>query len=245
MNRPGSDSRQVSSMHRIKNNISLREIEKFNEFSTDWWDETGRMKSLHDINPLRLAYILKKTDLKGKRVLDVGCGGGILTESIARQGAVTFGIDASAVMIDIARSHAKASRLDIRYMHTDIEHMAHTGFDVILCMELLEHVPSHESVILACKKVLNPGGVIIFATINRNPMAFLLIIVCAEYILGLLPKGTHEYGSLIKPAELNRACAGVGLKNFDITGFSYNPFTRTYHFCKNAMVNYMASFKPV
>lgn len=235
-------------MHGMKDNISLREIEKFNQFSTDWWDKTGRMKSLHDINPLRLAYIMKKTGLKGKRVLDVGCGGGILTESIARQGAVTSGIDASADMIAVARSHAEQSRLDIRYLHTDIEHLARSGekgFDVILCMELLEHVPDYESVILACKKVLNPGGMILFATINRNPLAFLLIVLCAEYILGLLPKGTHEYGSLIKPGELLRACTKAGLKNVDITGFSYNPLTRTYYFCKNAMVNYMACFKPV
>ena len=235
-------------MHGMKDNISLREIKKFNQFSRDWWDETGRMKSLHDINPLRLAYIMKKTSLKGKRVLDVGCGGGILTESIARQGAVTSGIDASADMIAVAKAHAKQSRLDILYLHMDIEHMARsagTGFDVILCMELLEHVPSYESVILACKKVLNPGGMVIFATINRNPAAYLLIVLCAEYILGLLPKGTHEYGSLIKPKELIRACSGAGLENLDVTGFSYNPFTRTYYFCKNAMVNYMASFKPV
>lgn len=232
----------------MKRNVSLSEIEKFNDFSTDWWDETGRMKSLHDINPLRLAYILQNTHLKGKRVLDVGCGGGILTEQIARQGAQTFGIDASARMIAIARSHAEDTYPDIQYINTDIEHITEftqTGFDVILCMELLEHVPSYESVIFACKKVLNPGGIIIFATINRNLLSFFLAVVCAEYILGLLPKGTHDYAALIKPSELNRACAGAGLKRVDISGFSYNPFTRTYYFCKNSMVNYLASFKPV
>lgn len=235
-------------MQQIKHNISSKEIEKFNRFSTDWWDETGRMKSLHDINPLRLAYILKETPLKGKRVLDVGCGGGILTESIARQGAVTVGIDASGHMTAIARSHAEKSNLDIRYINTDIEHVTQfipAGFDVILCMELLEHVPSYESVIRACKQVLNPGGIIIFATINRNLLSFLLAIVGAEYILGFLPRGTHDYRSLIKPDELNRACSAAGLKRVDMTGFSYNPVTRTYYFCKNAMVNYMASFTSV
>jgi 2-polyprenyl-6-hydroxyphenyl methylase/3-demethylubiquinone-9 3-methyltransferase len=235
-------------MNKIKRNISLSEIEKFNEFSTDWWDENGRMKSLHDINPLRLEYIMQKTSLKGKRVLDVGCGGGLLTEKIVQQDAITFGIDASVHMTAIARSHAKKSNLDIRYMDTDIEHITQVtslGFDVILCMEMLEHVPSYESVIKACKNVLNPGGIIIFATINRNLLSLMLAVVCAEYILGLLPKGTHEYSSLIKPAELNRACYKAGLQNFDITGFSYNPLSQKYYFCKNSWVNYLASFKPV
>lgn len=234
-------------MKQIKGNISSREIEKFNQFATDWWDEKGRMKSLHDINPLRLAYVLQNTDLRGKRVLDVGCGGGILTERIAQQGAITFGIDASPQMTAIARSHAQKTDLDIRYIHTDIEHIDRftpVGFDVILCMELLEHVPDFQSIILACKRVLNPGGRIIFATINRNPLSFLLAIVCAEYILGFLPRGTHEYGSLIKPSELKRACSRAGLELFDITGFSYNPLTRQYYFCKNSLVNYLASFKP-
>jgi len=233
-------------MSQFKPNISLNEIEKFNQFSRDWWDENGRMKSLHDINPLRLGYIMQNTRLKGKRVLDVGCGGGILTEQMALQDADTIGIDASDHMINIARSHAKKSNLDIQYINTDVEHISQftkKGFDVILCMELLEHVPDYKSVILACKKVLNPGGIIIFATINRNILSFLLAIICAEYVLGLLPKGTHDYTSLIKPFELNRVCLGAGLKNFDFTGFSYNPFTQKYYFCKNLLVNYMASFK--
>jgi 2-polyprenyl-6-hydroxyphenyl methylase/3-demethylubiquinone-9 3-methyltransferase len=232
----------------MTHNISSSEIEKFNDFATDWWDENGRMKSLHDINPLRLEYILQQTDLRGKRVLDVGCGGGILTERIARQAAVTIGIDASPQMTAIARTHAEQSQLDIRYIDTDIEHITRftrTGFDVILCMELLEHVPSYESVIAACKNVLNPGGIIIFATINRNLMSFLLAVVCAEYIMGLLPKGTHNWSSLIKPCELNRACFEAGLKQMDITGFSYNPITRRYYLCKNSMVNYLASFTSV
>lgn len=233
-------------MNREKPNISLREIEKFNRFSTDWWDAHGRMKSLHDINPLRLEYIMQKTDLKGLRVLDVGCGGGILTEQIAKQGARTTGIDASPDMTAIALSHAKTSNLDIQYFNTDIEHMTqytHAGFDVILCMELLEHVPHYERVILACKTLLNARGIIIFATINRNLISYVLAIVMAEYVLGLLPKGTHDYASLITPDELVLACSRAGLKKFDITGFSYNPFTRNYYFCKNIMVNYLASFR--
>lgn len=229
-------------------NISSSEIEKFNDFAIDWWDANGRMKSLHDINPLRLEYIMRQTDLKGKRVLDVGCGGGILTEQIARRAATTIGIDASSHMTAIARTHAKQSNLQIRYIDTDIEHITQftkTGFDVILCMELLEHVPSYESVIDACRKVLNPGGIVIFATINRNLISFILAVVFAEYILGLLPRGTHDWASLIKPSELNRACADAGLKLKDITGFSYNPITRNYYLCKNSMVNYLASFTAV
>ena len=232
----------------MTHNISSSEIEKFNDFATDWWDENGRMKSLHDINPLRLEYIMRQTDLKGKRVLDVGCGGGILTEKIARQAAETIRIGASSHMTEIARTHAKQSNIDIRYINTDIEHITRftkAGFDVILCMELLEHVPSYESVIAACKKALNPGGIVIFATINRNLMSFFLAVVCAEYILGLLPKGTHDWASLIKPSELNRACSKAGLKQIDITGFSYNPITRNYYLCKNSMVNYLASFSAV
>jgi 2-polyprenyl-6-hydroxyphenyl methylase/3-demethylubiquinone-9 3-methyltransferase len=232
----------------MTHNISSSEIEKFNDFATDWWDENGRMKSLHDINPLRLEYIMQQTDLRGKRVLDVGCGGGILTERIARQASVTIGIDASPHMTAIARTHAEQSRLDIRYIDTDIEHVTgftEPGFDVILCMELLEHVPSYESVIAACKNVLNPGGIVIFATINRNLVSFLLAVVCAEYVLGLLPKGTHDWSSLIKPEELNRACFEAGLKQMDITGFSYNPITRRYYLCKNCLVNYLASFTSV
>lgn len=235
-------------MNQSSSNISLSEIEKFNRLSSDWWDENGRMKSLHDINPLRLEYIIQQTSLKGKQVLDVGCGGGLLTEQIARQGGVTTGIDASDMMTGIARIHSEKSNLDIQYFTTDIEHISRftrSGFDVILCMELLEHVPRYESVIRGCKKILNPGGIIIFATINRNLLSFLLAIVAAEYILGLLPKGTHDYASLIKPGELNRACFRAGLKKFDVTGFSYNPFTGKYYLCRNALVNYLASFKPL
>lgn len=228
-------------------NISLEEIDKFNCLASEWWDRSGKMKSLHDINPLRLAYIMRQTELEGKRVLDVGCGGGILTESIARQGAVTFGIDASEQMVRAANAHAGQSGLTITYLTKKIEQLSaffDTGFDVILCMELLEHVPDYTSIIKACAEILNPGGIIIFATINRNPVSFILAIVCAEYILGLLPKGMHDYGALIKPDELISSCAEQNLRLSEITGFSYNPFFKQYYFCKNTLVNYMASFTP-
>jgi 2-polyprenyl-6-hydroxyphenyl methylase / 3-demethylubiquinone-9 3-methyltransferase len=232
----------------IKENISKAELKKFNRFAKDWWDKNGEMKSLHDINPLRFAYIKKHAVLKEARVLDVGCGGGLLAEKTAQAGADVTGIDADFDMVAVAKLHAFGSGLDIDYIHTSIEDLSQNHdikYDVILCMELLEHVPDFKSVIRSCKKMLSPSGRIIFATINRNLLSFLLAIVAAEHILGMLPRGTHQYGSLIKPKELFDACEKVGLKNMDITGFSYNPVTRKYYFCKNSWVNYLACFRPV
>lgn len=230
----------------MQENISKQELDKFDRLSQDWWDRNGSMKSLHDINPLRLAYIKGLVSLKGKKILDVGCGGGILTEDIVQEGAATTGIDASKEMIALAGQHAQESGLDIRYIKTNVEALntiIPDKFDVILCMELIEHVPDYRSVIRACKKLLNPNGTIIFATINRNCLAFFLAIVCAEYIMGLLPKGTHNYNLFIKPEELSNACTEVGLTKADITGFSYNPIFRRYYFCKNAWVNYLACYR--
>lgn len=231
---------------KLKRNISKQELDKFDRLSQDWWDRNGSMKSLHDINPLRVAYIKYQVSLKGKKILDLGCGGGILSESIVRERAVTTGIDASKEMIALAGRHAQKKGLDIRYIKTNIEVLntiITDKFDVILCMELIEHVPDYKSVIRACKKLLNTNGTIIFATINRNWVSFFLAIICAEYIMGLLPKGTHTYNAFIKPEELSSACAEVGLVKTDITGFSYNPISRKYYFCKNAWVNYLACYR--
>ena len=232
-------------MKQNKRPPAFGEIEKFNDQADQWWDLNGCMKSLHDINPLRLAYILHQTELSGKKVLDAGCGGGILTEAVARQGAYTVGVDASERLIRTARTHAAESGLDIRYLTGEIEEakeFTDEKFDVILAMELIEHVPDYPSVIRECAGLLKPDGIMIFATINRNFLSFLLAVVCAEYILGLLPRGTHEYRSLIKPSELEHACRRAGLRKKDTTGFSYNPATGTYYFCKNTWVNYMAAF---
>lgn len=232
-------------MQQNQNSTVSGEIIKFNEHADQWWNPNGCMKSLHDINPLRAAYILHQTTLAGKRVLDVGCGGGILTETIARQGARIVGLDASGPLIRTARRHAEQSGLDIRYLPGEIEKVKEftdEKFDVILAMELIEHVPDYPSVIRECASLLKTGGIIIFATINRNFLSFLLAIVCAEYILGLLPRGTHEYKSLIRPLELERACRDAGLRKTHTAGFSYNPVTGTYYFCKNTRVNYMATF---
>ncbi len=228
-------------------NISKAELEKFNRFARDWWDENGTMKSLHDINPLRFDYIKRHVQLKDARVLDVGCGGGLLAEKAALAGARVIGIDASNDMIGIAKLHAMESGLDITYVNNSVEDLSRISqdkFEIILCMELLEHVPDFTSVILSCKKLLTSSGRIIFATINRNLLSYLLAIVAAEYILRLLPTGTHQFGSLIKPDELAAACKKAGLSNRDMTGFSYNPFTGNYYFCNNTWVNYLACFGP-
>lgn len=232
-------------MKQNTNSTVSGEIQKFNENADQWWNPDGCMKSLHDINPLRLAYIRHQVTLAGKRVLDVGCGGGILTEAVARQGAETVGIDASGRLIHVARRHAEQSGLDIRYLTGEIDkvkELPDEKFDVILAMELIEHVPDYPSVIRECASLLKTGGIIIFATINRNFLSFLLAVVCAEYILGLLPRGTHEYKFLVRPGELERACRRAGLRKTDTAGFSYNPVTGTYYFCKNTWVNYMAAF---
>ena len=232
-------------MTQQQKNVSKEEIDKFNRFSKGWWDNQGSMKSLHDINPLRLDYIKAQTALCGKKILDVGCGGGLLTEKIAEQGALVTGIDHSAQMIEVAKQHAYQSGLSIQYIESTIEELTRSPeklYDIILCTELLEHVPQFESIILACKKVLKPGGLVIFATINRNFLSFLLVIIGAEYVLGLLPKRTHHYNSLIKPSELIGCCNSVGFCLLNVKGFSYNPFTRNYYLCKNSWVNYFACF---
>ena len=210
-------------MTQQQKNVSKSEIEKFDQFSNDWWDNQGSMKSLHDINPLRLDYIKSQTALCGKKILDVGCGGGLLTEKIAEQGAIVTGIDQSAQMIEVAKQHASQSGLSIQYIESTIEELSRSFekfYDIILCMELLEHVPQFESIILACKNVLKPEGLVIFATINRNFLSFLLAIIGAEYVLGLLPKRTHHYNSLIKPSELIGCCNSVGFSLLNTKGFS-------------------------
>ena len=203
------------------------------------------MKSLHDINPLRAAYIRYQTTLADKRVLDVGCGGGILTEAVARQGAEIVGIDASGRLIRTAQRHAAQSGLYIPYLTGEIDKVKELSgekFDVILAMELVEHVVDYPAVIRECAGLLKTGGIMILSTINRNFLSFFLAVVCAEYLLGLLPRGTHEYKSLVRPGELERACRSAGLKKIDTAGFSYNPVTGTYYFCRNTRVNYMAAF---
>ena len=229
-------------------NVDSAEVHKFAEAARRWWDRDGEFKPLHDINPLRLGYITGRVNLEGKRVLDVGCGGGILTESLAGQGAEVLGIDVTEAAIDVARLHRHESGIFPDYELMTIEELAATEpepFDVITCLEMLEHVPDPASVITSCRQLLKDDGHLFLSTINRNPKSYLLAIIGAEYILKLLPKGTHDYEKLIKPSELSAWCRQAGINVEDLTGMTYNPLTRIYKTGKDLDVNYLAHARPV
>jgi 2-polyprenyl-6-hydroxyphenyl methylase / 3-demethylubiquinone-9 3-methyltransferase len=226
-------------------NIDTAEIAKFEAMAPIWWDKKGAFKALHDINVLRLNYIDKQVPLSGKRVLDVGCGGGILSESMARLGAEVTGIDMGAAPLAVAKLHRLESGLSVDYQQATAEEFSKThpdGFDVATCLELLEHVPDPSSVVLACKKLVKPGGHVFFATLNRNPKSYLFAIIAAEYILGLVRKGTHTYRKFIKPSELEQWATTAGLTLLDLTGLHYNPFLRKYSLGGNTHVNYLMHF---
>jgi 2-polyprenyl-6-hydroxyphenyl methylase/3-demethylubiquinone-9 3-methyltransferase len=225
-----------------KNNTDELEILKFNNLAHKWWDSTSEFKPLHDINPLRVNFIKSKVDLKGKRVLDIGCGGGILSEAIAKEGAEVTGIDQGERVIKIAKLHSLESQLDIDYQQINIENFIKKNkhkFDVITCLEMLEHVPDPASVIKACSQILKPDGKLFLSTINRNPKSFLFAIIGAEYILKLLPKGTHTYEKFITPSELRDYCNQSNLKFNDLIGMTYNPIFKTYRLEKDTSVNYL------
>jgi 2-polyprenyl-6-hydroxyphenyl methylase/3-demethylubiquinone-9 3-methyltransferase len=225
-----------------KNNTDELEILKFNNLAHKWWDSTSEFKPLHDINPLRVDFIKSKVDLKGKRVLDIGCGGGILAEALAREGAEVTGIDQGEKVIKIAKLHSLESQLNINYEQINIENFITKNkhkFDVITCLEMLEHVPDPASVIKACSQILKPDGKLFLSTINRNPKSFLFAIIGAEYILKLLPKGTHTYEKFITPSELRDYCNQSNLKFNDLIGMTYNPIFKTYRLEKDTSVNYL------
>ena len=231
-----------------KKNIDQAEVEKFNALAHKWWDPTSEFKPLHEINPLRVNFIKSKVDLKGKKLLDVGCGGGILSESMAREGAHVTAIDQGEKVIKIAQLHNLESKLDIKYKQLNIEDFCKKNknkFDVITCLEMLEHVPNPASIVMACSSLLKPNGKIFFSTINRNPKSFLFAIIGAEYILKLLPKGTHSYEKFITPAELMSWCEVERLNFNDIVGMTYNPLLKKYSLGKDVSVNYLVevSFK--
>jgi 2-polyprenyl-6-hydroxyphenyl methylase/3-demethylubiquinone-9 3-methyltransferase len=229
-------------------NIDKSEIARFEAMAPIWWDKRGDFKALHDINALRLNYISDRISLAGKAVLDAGCGGGILSEAMAALGAEVTGIDMGEAALGAARVHLRESGLDVDYQQATAEQFAEAHpdrFDVVTCLELLEHVPDPASVVAACKTLARPGGNVFFATLNRNLKSFLFAVIGAEYILGLVRRGTHNYRKFIKPAELKDWAAHAGLSFMDLTGLHYNPFLRKYSLGGNTHVNYLAHFRRI
>ncbi len=227
-------------------NVHLHEINKFGSMAELWWDTQGEFKTLHDINPLRLEFIERYAEISGKRYLDVGCGGGILTEGLARHGADALGIDLSAELIDIADLHSLESGVNAHYQKISVETLAEQqpdSFDHVTCMEMLEHVPDPGSIIAACATLVKPGGMVFFSTLNRQPKAYLMAILAAEHILRMLPKGTHDYKTFIKPSELSSSARAAGLDLQAMIGIEYNPFDKRFRLGKDIGVNYIAAFK--
>lgn len=227
----------------ITRNLDQTELHKFALTAPHWWDPQGDMKPLHELNPLRVAYIAERAVLAGARVIDVGCGGGILSEALARRGAQVTGIEASAEVVNIAKLHLLESQLAVDYQCTTIEEYAAQAtqqFDIVTCMEMLEHVPDPASIIRACAQLLKPGGHLFISTLNRHPKAFLLAIVGAEYVLRMLPRGTHHYAQFIQPAELDQWLRKAELTLREITGVRYQPLLRRFDLSRDVHVNYLA-----
>jgi len=223
-------------------NVDTREIAKFEALAHRWWDPNGEFKPLHDINPCRLDFIDGITGITGKTIIDVGCGGGILAESMARRGGKVTGIDMGGAPLEVARLHALESGADVLYSQGTAEAFAAThpgAYDIVTCMEMLEHVPDIQSTIRACAELARPGGHLFFSTINRHPEAWVLLILGAEYIANILPKGTHDYARFIRPSELASACRGADLSVQAIRGMRYNPLTRTTTLGDNTRANYL------
>ena len=230
---------------KTQSNVDAAEVAKFSELAHRWWDQESEFKPLHQINPLRLSWIQETVPLSGKRVLDVGCGGGILSDAMARAGANVLGIDMSAKALGVAQLHAlEVQTQGIGFREITAEELADEQpgqFDVVTCMEMLEHVPDPASVVKACAKLVKPGGHVFFSTINRNPKAFMLAIVGAEYVLGMLPKGTHEFAKFIKPSELAGFCRQADLVVERMRGLEHNPLSGRYWLSADTSVNYMVS----
>ncbi len=229
------------------NNVDFNEVDKFAQLASRWWDKNSEFKPLHEINPLRLNYIKQHygNSLKGKKILDVGCGGGILSESMAAEGAKVTGIDMAEAGLEVAKLHLLESGLDVDYQRIPVEELAeqHAGeFDIVTCLEMLEHVPDPGSIIKACAKLVKPGGEVFFSTINRNTKSYLFAIVGAEYILKLLPQGTHDWDKFIQPSEMDEAARAASLSLKNMIGMTYNPFTKAYKLEDDVSVNYLCHY---
>lgn len=229
-------------------NVNPAEVAKFERLASRWWDADGESRPLHDLNPVRFGYIAERVAVNGSRALDVGCGGGLLSEALARAGAKVIGIDLAPAVLDVARLHLLESGLEVDYREISVESLAEQmagQFDVITCLEMLEHVPDPASVIRACADLLKPGGRLFLSTLNRTPQAFASAIVGAEYLLRLLPRGTHHYAQFIKPSELGADLRSAGLVLEDLRGIAYNPLTRKAWLSDSVTVNYLAcAIKP-
>lgn len=226
-------------------NADAAELARFDALAPRWWDEQGEFRALHDLNPVRLEFIEARAPLRGRRVLDVGCGGGLLAEAMAGRGAIVTGIDLAAGPLEVARLHAMESGIAVDYQRSAAEPFAaqHAGtFDLVTCLEMLEHVPEPSAVIKALGQLVKPGGHVVCSTINRGPKAFALAIVGAEYLFRLLPRGTHEYAKFIRPSELARYARSAGLQLVELAGLDYDPFTRAARVTRDTSVNYLAHF---
>lgn len=223
-------------------NYDTQELEKFAQLAVHWWDETGELKTLHQVNPIRLCYIAEKTNLSGKRIIDIGCGGGILSEGLAKLGADVTGIDMNKSVIEVAKLHQLESGTNVEYLHTSAEAIATerpAQYDIVTCLEMLEHVPNPASAIKACADLVKPGGHLFFSTLNRNPKSYLFAILGAEYLLKILPKNTHDYAKFIKPSELNQWCRQVAITPQNMRGIIYNPFSQQFKLSDDISVNYL------
>jgi 2-polyprenyl-6-hydroxyphenyl methylase/3-demethylubiquinone-9 3-methyltransferase len=226
----------------MNSNVDPQELAKFGDLAHRWWDPNSEFKPLHDINPLRLGWIDRNCGLRGKQVLDVGCGGGLLSEGMAAMGARVTGIDLSDKALGVARLHLLESGQQVDYRQIGAEELADAqpaSFDVVTCLEMLEHVPDPASTVRACARLVKPGGQVFLSTISRNPKAYLFAVIGAEYVLNLLPRGTHDYAKFLRPAELARFCREAGLSVGEVIGMSYNPLTRSYSLGRDTSVNYL------
>jgi 2-polyprenyl-6-hydroxyphenyl methylase/3-demethylubiquinone-9 3-methyltransferase len=237
---------QDSYMARLSANVDPQELTKFGALADLWWHPAGKFKALHDINPVRLAYVNDRVALRQRKVLDIGCGGGLLAEAMARKGACVTGIDMSRTVLSVARRHAAANGLHIEYREGSAEQWAQNSsgvFDVVTCMELIEHVPDPAGLVRSCAELLRTGGDLFFATVNRTLLSCVLVILAAEYLLGIVPKGTHHYKKLVRPAELEKWGRPAGLAPLDVTGVRYIPFVGHARLCGGVKMNYMMHLK--